>query len=837
MDLLERFRRHTQRWEHADPSVRAEAVREEVRLEDQELLARIASNDPDPRVRRAAVRKLLDVAALVAAGADGDEAVREAATEVLLGLALGSEAGTAGPAVGALSEVRALVAVARSALLQETRLAALGRVSDARHLATLAKTAEDAAVRSTALRRVEDPALLADVAAKSDHKATAVAAVERVFDADALRFIAARAVHKAASRRAQAKLDALQPAVPPAAPEPSVAEPESEKGAALVQAETEAIAEPASAIAEGAPDPVLESAVEPALEPASLPASVEPPEVSGVTVDVDVTPPAAAAQPEPPPVSQEAIPGADVPAPAAPVEGHEASVARSVSVSVVTPPREDPERARRERTHRAEAVCARVERLAHSRDLTLRDAETALREARALHEEPGLPGKVEHRLKLARAALFARAQELREADEWTRWANAAIQEELCAKVEALAASEDLEKAASDLHAADARWAAARHAPRDQAEALRRRYQAARAALKPRLDAHFASKAAAQAARLQEKLALCERATALAESTDWLRTSDEIKKMQARWKEIGPAAPRDERLAWKRFHAACDRFFTRRQEDLKRRKDEWSANLARKQALCVKAETLGESSDWEKTAAEVRRLQAAWKSIGPVRRSQSEAVWGRFRKACDVFFERYKRREEIAAGARRAEREALCRELEELAPEGTEPPSDLAERVLALTARARQAPALPVADEEELTRRLVTARNRLIAVHAASFNGTELDPEANRLRREKLCARVETLAASGGQAEAEVLTGENLARRLKEALAANTIGGRVDVEARRRAERAEVESAQAAWKRLGPVPGEVGASLEARFNAACSRFFGAHRGTDRSLSAR
>jgi hypothetical protein len=564
---------------------------------------------------------------------------------------------------------------------------------------------------------------------------------------------------------------------------------------------------------------------------------LEPSEVGDLIAEETGRPLTVAAQPELPLVAEVAIPGADVPTPTGPVEAHAVSVDVTVSVSVATAPREDPERARRERTHRAEAVCARVERLVQAKDLTLRDAEKALRDARALHEEAGLPGKIEHRLKLSRAALFARAQELREADEWTRWANAAIQEELCAKIEALAASEDLEKAASDLRAADARWAAARHAPRDQAEALRRRYQAARAALKPRLDAHFASRAAAQAARLQEKLALCERATSLAESTDWLKTSDEIKKMQARWKEIGPTAPRDERLAWKRFHAACDRFFTRRQQDLKRRKDEWSTNLTKKQALCVKAEALCESSDWEKTATEVRRLQAEWKSIGPVRRSQSEVVWGRFRKACDVFFERYKRRDEIAAGVRRVEREALCREMEELAPEGTEPPSDLAERVLALTAKARQAPALPVSDEEELTGRLATARNRLIAVHAASFKGTELDPEANRLRREKLCARVEALAASGGQAEAEVLTGENLARRLKEALAANTIGGRVDVEARRRAERAEVESAQAAWKRLGPVPGDVGASLEARFNAACSRFFGAHRGADRSLSAR
>jgi len=144
--------------------------------------------------------------------------------------------------------------------------------------------------------------------------------------------------------------------------------------------------------------------------------------------------------------------------------------------------------------------------------------------------------------------------------------------------------------------------------------------------------------------------------------------------------------------------------------------------------------------------------------------------------------------------------------------------------------------LPVAIEEDLTRRVVTARNRYIEAYPESFRGTELDPEANRARREKLCSRVEALAAAHAEAGgAAALSGNDLARRLKEALASNTIGGKAEAESRQRAERAEVESAQAAWKRLGPVPGETGDVLESRFNAACTRFFGGHRGTGRSVS--
>jgi hypothetical protein len=72
----------------------------------------------------------------------------------------------------------------------------------------------------------------------------------------------------------------------------------------------------------------------------------------------------------------------------------------------------------------------------------------------------------------------------------------------------------------------------------------------------------------------------------------------------------------------------------------------------------------------------------------------------------------------------------------------------------------------------------------------------------------------------------------LAQRLREALAANTIGGRgasrVSEDAKWRAAADDVKDAQVAWRRLGPVPGEPGRALAERFNRACQRFFDQHR---------
>src|SRR4029078_2434594 len=113
---------------------------------------------------------------------------------------------------------------------------------------------------------------------------------------------------------------------------------------------------------------------------------------------------------------------------------------------------------------------------------------------------------------------------------------------------------------------------------------------------------------------------------MADSSDCIRPAEEIKKLQAEWQAAGPGPRPDTRIVWKRFRDACDRLFTRRHEDLAQRKEVWSTNQAKKEALCARAEELANSRDWERTASEMRRLQAEWKAVRPGRRSKSEAVW-------------------------------------------------------------------------------------------------------------------------------------------------------------------------------------------------------------------
>jgi hypothetical protein len=94
--------------------------------------------------------------------------------------------------------------------------------------------------------------------------------------------------------------------------------------------------------------------------------------------------------------------------------------------------------------------------------------------------------------------------------------------------------------------------------------------------------------------------------------------------------------------------------------------------------------------------------------------------------------------------------------------------------------------------------------------------------------EAIVKRMEDLAASltgpagtsGGDAAVSPTT--RLAAMLKEALAANTIGGKADEESRLRAAAEEVRQAQASFSRIGLVPDDTRRALADRLQRAIRR---------------
>src|SRR5205085_1165442 len=215
----------------------------------------------------------------------------------------------------------------------------------------------------------------------------------------------------------------------------------------------------------------------------------------------------------------------------------------------------------------------------------------------------------------------------------------------------------------------------------------------------------------------------------------------MRELQARWKQVALAPRAQGEAMWRRFKTAQDEVFNRTAAHVAAQNEERTQNLARKQSLCEQAEALADSSDWVKTATEIKQLQAEWKTIGPVRKSKSDAVWQRFRTACDRFFDRYKHRDQIALQEKAGARESVIRELESIVNQGASgdapAPEDLHKIVQDARARWSQAPELPRTVQQELAARYYESLGRIVALWPAAFAGTDLDPEATRKRMEKL----------------------------------------------------------------------------------------------------
>jgi hypothetical protein len=856
MTLLDRFRAQS-RDKHPDPAVRLAFV-DELPLDDHTTIAAVAREDEDPRVRKAAVAKLMTPSVLAAiARDDRDETVRGQALSMLRDIALEafedvSEADSL-QAVEAVDDVRLLGQIAKVATRGAVARHAVSRVADVHVLGSIARHACTEAARTHAIEllreRGERGELLA-VAMNSDFKDTALAAMEGIVDRGELDLVIARGRNKSAVKRARsiarerdlqneqeaaeaaaltARLIVEHPAVPEAQAEtatPPHGDPLAEALELPADLEVEReLRRATEANARSGADAIAreEGARDAARRHARLAELVEMAVASAAGDDL------ASGRKRFGAITrewQDVSAGLDVdPALAARFTEIESQfLARDREA------RDADTRARQEARARLTTLLNRVEPMAARPDLVLKVAERALRDVRApLANLPRLPSRqdaeeVLKRLKAVQGVLAPRVQELREADDWRRFANVAIQEQLCAKMEALKSIEDADAVAREVRELQQQWKASADVPRAQAEALWRRFKAAHDEVWARCEAQFAAQAQERTANLARKIALCEAAEAQAESTAWLQSAEALKKLQAEWKTIGPVSRGQEKATWDRFRAACDRFFTRRHQDLAQRKTAWAENLAKKDALCARAEALAESTDWDQAAAEIKKLQAEWKTIGPVKKTKSDAIWNRFRGACDQFFARHASRHDTARAERVAAREALCAELEAYAATETAP-AELGATVRQLRARWQQDVASRGVDPDRgraLERRFAAALLAVLGRWPDAFTGTDLDLEANRKRMDTLVRRAEALATSfAGPAPVDetVSPAVRLAAMLKDALAANTIGGKVSDDSRFRAAAEEARQLQGSWSRLGPVADDVRATLASRFQRA------------------
>ena len=243
------------------------------------------------------------------------------------------------------------------------------------------------------------------------------------------------------------------------------------------------------------------------------------------------------------------------------------------------------------------------------------------------------------RFKEASSRINKRHQEHFETLKAEQTKNLALKLELCEKVESLAtrpilSRKDWNKASEELLEIQKVWKTIGFAPKKDNNRIYERFRAA-------CDKFFEHKRefyAGQKSEMEHNLAikneLCAEAETLAMSEDWKRATEELIALQARWKQVGPVARRHSDTIWKRFRAACDKFFERKAAHFATVDNQHEENLRQKQALIEEMR----AADVKAGGFEaIKEFQRRWSQIGFVPIKFKDALQKEYKAIVDGMF--------------------------------------------------------------------------------------------------------------------------------------------------------------------------------------------------------
>jgi len=877
MGLADFFR---PKYRHSDVKVRLEAVRA-LTSDEADILATVAKSDKDPGVRRIAIEKLERVELLAElAESESDRANRDLAgsraAELWVQAACQDEDETlAADALAGLLKLgddRALVEVATRAADHGLRKQAAAAVRDAKALVELAKTTASPEVRQAAMAKLDDADALRALAIDTTIKELGLAALDKVDAEDALETIAQKAKAKAVRQRARKRLDDLAAAREAARPKESDAlrRKKAEKAQWLRAIETLAEsfdfekAGPEVAKAEAAwrelgdtgeatGDERFARAVARfhARKEAAAKALHEPKREVEVRREAAPTPRERPRDPDDVDIINP-VHGDVLARKPAPVESDAAREARQKEAAERRAARDaakaeaDAARAREqaEREAKRQEHGERAGALAKSVAALIADMESVAAETggdpKAVERLLGQAatafaqlGKVaaaerdalEGRYQAVRGTLVVRISELREGEDWKRWANVPRAEALVAAAKELAEREEA-PTLQLLKAVQQAWKEVGPMPGKKSKELWDTFKAHCDAAFARIRQDRAAEDEKLSGNVAAKRELVAAAQALSGSTDFDATAAAMKELQRRWKESGPVPRKVGDELWKEFRTACDAFFERRKPSVEASLRQEQDNAAEKNKLIAAAEAVvakapGEAG-WGKAIGQIKDLQRAWQEIGRVPRADVEPLWQRFRAACDGLFAKRDAARDAEADAQRAELDAVRADIAAVAAGG----DDVAARALAVRAKLAELAERDLEPSAELRGLYDQMVRQVMSEHAEALRGSELDPVAMASARAKLIDRAEKLLPKTAPTVAlEGASPADLAQRLKSAMAGNSLwkgDGRDPIEV--------IDELRARFAAVGPVVGADAEAAQARFDELCAQVRAAHGAT-------
>lgn len=295
------------------------------------------------------------------------------------------------------------------------------------------------------------------------------------------------------------------------------------------------------------------------------------------------------------------------------------------------------------------ALCESVEKLQDEKDII-----SAFHQLQKLHQQwreigpvaKDLREELWSRFKAASTVINKRHQQHFENLKAKEQENLEAKTAICEQIEgidyaALKTFKDWDEKNNEVLALQQKWRTIGFTPKKHNTKIFERFRAACDVFFTKKTEFYKAIKAEMEKNLEKKRALCEKAEALKDSTDWKGTTEKLIALQKEWKTIGQVTRRHSDSIWKRFITACDYFFDNKNKNVSSQKSEEQANLEAKKALIEKVKTMDESLETEEVISTLKEWIAEWNEIGHVPFKEKDKVYKAFHEAVDAQFDRLK----------------------------------------------------------------------------------------------------------------------------------------------------------------------------------------------------
>ena len=294
------------------------------------------------------------------------------------------------------------------------------------------------------------------------------------------------------------------------------------------------------------------------------------------------------------------------------------------------------------------ALCETVEKLQTEPDVI-----SAFHQLQKLHQQWREIGPVAKelredlwsRFKAASTIINKRHQEHFEGLKAKEQENLEAKTAICEQIEnidfpALKSFKDWEEKNKEVIALQDKWKTIGFAPKKSNVKIFERFRAACDVYFNRKSEFYKNIKDEMEKNLALKKALCEKAEALKDSTDWKGTTEKMIALQKEWKTIGSVARKHSDAVWKRFITACDYFFEQKNKNVSSQKSVEQTNLAAKKTLIEKINTIDEA-DHDEAFATLKGYMTEWNAIGHVPFKEKDKIYKEYHEAVDKQFDRLK----------------------------------------------------------------------------------------------------------------------------------------------------------------------------------------------------